>query len=588
MKYTESNKPLVCMQTQSTCYKGTSKMTPKGVLWHSTGANNPTLKRYVQPSDVRPVEDTYSKEEWLNILGKNQYNNDWNHIDRQAGLNAWIGKLADGTITAVQTMPWDFKPWGCGAGSKGSCNSGWMQFEICEDDLTNKEYFEAVYKEACELTAYYCKMYNLDPRGTVSHAGVQVPVILDHITSYELGLGGNHGDIRHWLKKYNKTLDDIRNDVANLMGLKNVPIEDGKIDGKYVKGKKVKLAANFTSNEFDCHGKGCCSETLVDQNLVNYLQKIRTHFNKSVNISSGYRCATHNKSIGGATGSYHTKGQAADIYITGVAPIEIARYAESIGIKGIGLYETEADGYFVHVDTRASKSFWYGQGQAYRSTFQEKKEEVPTIEKAENSEAKFAEGDLVSLAKDAVYYNGKDVPDWVVNQKWYVKSVSGDRAVIDESENKKSHINSPINIKYLTKVEINKVVSRPTLRLGSVGEDVKILQTKLKELGFDCSGIDGSFGAKTQAQVLAFQKERNLDKDGVCGPKTWKAIDESVYQSMKVTASALNVRSGPGTSYSIKSIVKKDSTHVVVYTTGDWGKLKDGAGWVSLKYMTKI
>lgn len=32
--------------TQSTCYKGTSKMTVKGVLWHSTGANNPTLKRY--------------------------------------------------------------------------------------------------------------------------------------------------------------------------------------------------------------------------------------------------------------------------------------------------------------------------------------------------------------------------------------------------------------------------------------------------------------------------------------------------------------------------------------------------------------
>jgi hypothetical protein len=47
MKYNENNKPLVCMMTQSTCYKGTSTMTPKGILWHSTGANNPTLKRYV-------------------------------------------------------------------------------------------------------------------------------------------------------------------------------------------------------------------------------------------------------------------------------------------------------------------------------------------------------------------------------------------------------------------------------------------------------------------------------------------------------------------------------------------------------------
>jgi hypothetical protein len=47
MKYSEKNLPLVCMMTQSTCYKGTEKMKPLGVLWHSTGANNKTVKRYV-------------------------------------------------------------------------------------------------------------------------------------------------------------------------------------------------------------------------------------------------------------------------------------------------------------------------------------------------------------------------------------------------------------------------------------------------------------------------------------------------------------------------------------------------------------
>ena len=47
MKYSEKNKPLCCMMTQSTCYQGTRTMTVKGILWHSTGANNPTLKRYV-------------------------------------------------------------------------------------------------------------------------------------------------------------------------------------------------------------------------------------------------------------------------------------------------------------------------------------------------------------------------------------------------------------------------------------------------------------------------------------------------------------------------------------------------------------
>lgn len=205
------------MQTQSTCYKGTRKMPPKGVLWHSTGANNPTLKRYVQPSDVKPPEDSYTKEQWLAILGKNKYNNDWNHIEHQAGLNCWIGKLADGTVTTVQTLPWDYRPWGCGSGSKGSCNSGWMQFEICEDNLTDKDYFEAVYKEACEITAYYCKMYNIDPKGTVVHEGVTVPTILCHYDSYKLGLGSNHGDVDHWFKKYGKTMDTVREDVAKLL-----------------------------------------------------------------------------------------------------------------------------------------------------------------------------------------------------------------------------------------------------------------------------------------------------------------------------------------------------------------------------------
>lgn len=219
MKYNSNNKPLVCMQTQSTCYKGTSKMSIKGVLWHSTGANNPTLKRYVQPSDSKPSVDTYSKAKWLEILGKNTYGNDWNHIDREAGLNAWIGKLADGSVTSIQTMPWNSKPWGCGSGSKGSCNNGWIQFEICEDGLTNKTYFNKVYTEACELTAYLCKLYNIDPNGTVMYNGVKVPTILCHYDSHNLGLGSNHGDIYHWFKKYNKDMSTVRKDVAALLNV---------------------------------------------------------------------------------------------------------------------------------------------------------------------------------------------------------------------------------------------------------------------------------------------------------------------------------------------------------------------------------
>lgn len=232
MKYSEKNQPLVCMMTQSTCYKGTEKMKPLGVLWHSTGANNKTVKRYVQPSDNDP-----KRAELLKIIGTNKNGNDWNHKERKAGVNAFIGTLADGSVAAVQVMPWDYEPWGCGSGSKGSCNNGWMQFEVCEDSLNDKAYFEAIYKEGCELTAYYCKLYNLDPHGTVKFNGVQVPVILDHAQSHSLKLGSNHSDITKWLKKYGKTMDDVRDDVAALLaGAKEVSTSLRKGD----KGDKVK------------------------------------------------------------------------------------------------------------------------------------------------------------------------------------------------------------------------------------------------------------------------------------------------------------------------------------------------------------
>ena len=140
----------------------------------------------------------------------------------------------------------------------------------------------------------------------------------------------------------------------------------------YPKSSTTKLSKNFNAREFRCGlGSPCssCNTTLIDSTLVEHLQKIRDYFGAEVEITSAYRCPSYNGRVGGATGSRHTKGQAADIVVRGVAPAKVAAYAEYIGVNGIGLYETAKDGYFVHIDTRTSKSFWYGQAQAYRSTF---------------------------------------------------------------------------------------------------------------------------------------------------------------------------------------------------------------------------
>lgn len=71
---------------------------------------------------------------------------------------------------------------------------------------------------------------------------------------------------------------------------------------------------------------------------------------------------------------------------------------------------------------------------------------------------------VVKIASNATYYNGKAIPSWVKAQNWVVKEVSGDRAVIDKSEDGKSAICSPINTKYLTVVKTaSKAVWTPSV-----------------------------------------------------------------------------------------------------------------------------
>lgn len=132
----------------------------------------------------------------------------------------------------------------------------------------------------------------------------------------------------------------------------------------YTKGKSVKLTRNFKSTEFDCKGKGCCSKTPIDIELMGYVQVIRNRFKKPVTINSGYRCQKHNKKVGGAKNSRHTQGMAADIVVKGVKPVEVAKFAETIGVLGIGLYDS-----FVHIDTRTTKFYWKGHEQKPVKTF---------------------------------------------------------------------------------------------------------------------------------------------------------------------------------------------------------------------------
>ncbi len=116
-----------------------------------------------------------------------------------------------------------------------------------------------------------------------------------------------------------------------------------------------KVSANFRVKEFACADG--TDPVFIDSELVTVLQKIRTHFGKSVTITSAYRTPTRNKSVGGTTYSQHQYGKAADIKITGVSPVKVAKYAETLlkNSGGIGTYST-----FTHIDVRQTKARWKG------------------------------------------------------------------------------------------------------------------------------------------------------------------------------------------------------------------------------------
>lgn len=85
-------------------------------------------------------------------------------------------------------------------------------------------------------------------------------------------------------------------------------------------------------------------------------------------------------------------------------------------------------------------------------------------------------------------------------------------------------------------------VGKPTLRKGSAGSYVTLLQTKLVQLGYDLSpyGADGKFGAKTESAVKQFQIDKGLNADGVVGAATWAALDSGSVEKFTVTIHGLS------------------------------------------------
>lgn len=202
---------ITCLHTACDGYGRERKsMTPLGIVLHSTGANNPSLKRYVQPS-----EDDPKREELLSFLGVNRYGNHWNRPAVYKSVHYFIGQLASGEVGTVKVLPDNIAAWGVGRGKHGSYNydpTGHLQIEVCEDALRDKSYFYACYRAAVSLCASLCRQY-----------GFEAAAIVSHREAHDRGYASAHRDIDHWLSAFGLTMDDFRREVAAQLAPPRVP-----------------------------------------------------------------------------------------------------------------------------------------------------------------------------------------------------------------------------------------------------------------------------------------------------------------------------------------------------------------------------
>ena len=171
------------------------------------------------------------------------------------------------------------------------------------------------------------------------------------------------------------------------------------------------VSKNFKVREFRC--KDGSDKILIDDALVNYLQKIRDYFDAPITINSAYRTASHNKAVGGASSSQHLRGTAADIVVKGVTPLKVAQYAEYIGVRGIGKYNT-----FTHVDARPGLSKWDQTSgkqvvvSAFGGQWQFEGENDVTEERVKE------------LIQEALSGEGSPAPDWA-KKEWEEAKLAG-------------------------------------------------------------------------------------------------------------------------------------------------------------------
>lgn len=285
----------------------------------------------------------------------------------------------------------------------------------------------------------------------------------------------------------------------------------------FVYGDNTQLTKNFNVREFKCKC-GKVHNTKISEELVNKLQTLTDILKAdSVTISSGYRCANHDRNVGGSGSGPHCDGYAADccFYKKG-KPIStklISCVAQDLGFMGIA--NITADFAWIHLDMK---------GRVYKGN------ELINYNTVTND---FYSYYGVTRAQIKELTGGAEIG----NSNTSSTSTSVKINSKDKSTSKIIWSNKfDVQIKELQKILNNKgylliedgyagdntynVCKKFTIEKGDKGPLVRWVQERLNSKGFNCGIADGIAGVSTMNAIKAFQKANNLGQ-GYLGGTDW-------------------------------------------------------------------
>lgn len=185
--------------TKNDCYTAGRKITPTGIMVHSTAAPG------VMASD------------WFNRWNKSYKAGETN---RQVCVHAFVDDKE-----VCQYLPWNHRGWHAG----GAANNTHIGFELCEPggfsyfggasmvgyDVAKQEpYFRKAWQNAVELCVMLCQKYGLSGRDIICHS-----------EGSKLGIASSHADVLHWFPKHGESMDTFRYAVDESLNRASGPPE---------------------------------------------------------------------------------------------------------------------------------------------------------------------------------------------------------------------------------------------------------------------------------------------------------------------------------------------------------------------------